>query len=56
MWVDQDQISQQIQSDRAEFSALSTEVRNALTMQVEILRRSHLQVHRRPIKLERATA
>jgi len=47
MWLSQDEIDRQIDADRAEFGDLATDVRDALRIQVEILRRSP-QVARRP--------
>jgi len=47
MWLSQDEIDRQIDADRAEFGDLARDVRDALRIQVEILRRSP-QVVRRP--------
>lgn len=38
MWISPEQISQQIQSDRSEFSGLEADLRKALQLQVQILR------------------
>jgi len=47
MWLSQDEIDRQIDADRAEFGDLARDVRDALRIQVEILRRS-TQATRRP--------
>lgn len=39
MWVSSEQLLEQIRADRTEFSGLATDVRDALKMQVRILRR-----------------
>ena len=56
MWLSQDEIDRQIAADRAEFGGLASDVRDALQVQVEILRRSPRAARPSADRLAPATA